>query len=657
MSPPGDGDEDWGEIEQFVAEISQLSQSGVSLSEFATESLNRTIDISNAVGGAVWIAAEKNELRALCHADRPGDGVVGPTPDLISPSGASHTRFLQSVVHSGQPKTSIDGEGVYLWIAAPFRIQQEVIGLIEVVHPSTTSSASLRGNERLLAMVGDLTGDFLRRQQISDLRATADRWMQYESLVMRVHASLDLRDTAYQLVNDGRLFIGCDRASLVVPARGRLKAIAISGVDTFDQRSSLIQSMELLAKAVATSGQWLRYRGETQQLPPQLEQPLCAFADESHSQTIDVVPLLATSRTSTEDESELVGVLLLERFDASEDTGIEERVTRVSNLASSALRNAIEYDTLPLLSVARWVRRTRRFGNLQRPKLVMAGLLFLSAVLGLWVIPATFRVEAQGEIQPLIRRNIYAPLDGEVVDVRSGHDEDVSKDQVLVILRSRPLEIELQRLQGEYLTTQKKLLAVASARVQSDGGEVSDRYPGQLAAQEQELKQQLASQEKQIALVRQQRETLSVRSPIDGRVMTWNPKELLADRPVQQGQLLVSVADLGGPWMLELLLPDRRVGHVISAQRSREEPLDVTFALATGRAETYRGKLQKVAGRTEVVDGEQATTRVLVSVPETAIEMLRPGATIYAKVDCGQRSLGFVWLHDIIDTVKAWLLF
>lgn len=672
MAPPGDSDETWDEIERFVAELSELSQSEITHSEFADESLSRTVDVLKATAGAIWYIGEQNELTALSTADgrvsesnrlqnQDGDASV---LDLLSLSDASHTRFLQSVIHAAQPMTSTDVDGDYRWTAAPFRRERKVIGVIEVVQPSTTNIASLRGNEKLLAIVSDLTGDFLRRHQINDLQIAADRWRQYESLVMRVHASLDLRDTAYQLVGDGRLFVGCDRASLVVPVRGKLKLIAISGVDTFDQRSNLVESMEALAKAVAKSGQWLRYRGQTLQMPPQLEEPLCAFADESHSQSIDVVPLLASSppqsSASTADPSDsndLVGVLLLERFSIADENSIEECITRLSHLGSSALRNAIEYDTLPFLSVARWVRRTRRFGHFQRPKLVMSASAILIAAIALWAIPATFSVEAQGEIQPKIRRNIYAPLDGEVVQVHSGHDEDVAAEQVLVVLRSRPLEIELQRLLGEYQTIQKKLLAIASARVQSDGGAVSNRYPGQLAAEEQELKQKLESQQKQIDLVRQQREVLSVRSPIDGRVMTWDPQERLADRPVQRGQLLVSVADLSGPWNIELMLPDRSVGHVISAQRMQDEPLSVTFALATGRTKTYRGELQQIAGRTEVINGQQATARVLVSVPETAIELLRPGATIYAKIDCGQRSLGFVWLHDIVETVQGWLFF
>lgn len=670
-SPPEQCGEDWGEIEQFIAGVSELSQSAVSLIAFATETLQRTVDLLGAVGGTVWTTDEDHSMRPLCQAELERLAVA---EELTS--SESHSRFLQSIVQSGQPQTAMiqpaasqrkqarfgeeqfgDAEGEYLRIGAPFQVDRDVVGVIEVIQPCSISLEMRTGSERLLAMVSDLTGEFLRRQQLTDLKETTQRWRQYEGLAQRAHASLDLRDTAFQLVNDGRLFIGCDRASLVVPLRGQLRTLAISGVDTLDRRSHLVRSMEDLANAVSSSGQWLQYRGETEQLPPQLEKPLSAFADESHAQSIDVVPLLAPSSSSTGQPDCLVGILVLEQFDASSDLGPEERIVRLANLSSSALRNAIDYETLPFLSLARWARRAIRYGDLQRRKLAVAGLLLLLSILALWVIPATHYVEAEGEAQPKLRRNIYAPVDGEVVEVRGGHDETVTKDQILIVLRSRELELELERLQGKYQTTEKKLLAIASARIQSGADDSDGRFPGQLAAEEQELLQQLESQRTQISLVRRQRDTLEVHSPIDGRILTWGLQDLLADRPVQRGQLLVSVADLDGPWVLELLVPDRRVGHVISAQRVADEPLVVTFTLATGSTATYRGTLDTIAGRTEVLGDKQASTRVVVSVPSEAIKVLRPGTTIQAKFDCGRRTLGFVWLHDVYDTVRAWLLF
>ncbi|QDV83840.1 efflux RND transporter periplasmic adaptor subunit [Planctomycetes bacterium TBK1r] len=682
-SSPEQCGEEWGEIEQFVAEISELSQASDSLHAFASEALERTVELLGAAGGSVWMVDDAAGFQSLCQVKVDSD-----LPEAALIAGEHHTRLLRSVLDSSRqqsaalPHTTEPGDrpqrtpsrrgGVhetYFWTGSPLRIDRDVIGVLEVIQSNSVSPAARTGSERLLAIVADLAGDFLRRQRLKDLQSAVDRWRQYEALCQRAHASLDLRDTAYQLVNDGRWFIGCDRVSLLVPLRGRLTAMATSGVDTLDRRSDLVRSMEELAKAVEPSRQWLRYRGTTDQFPPQLERPLCAFADDSHSQSIDVVPLLAASDVSGNVAGDaagnaagnatesLVGMLVLETFDASINPDAEERIVRIANLCSSALRNAIDYQSLPMLSLARWLRRTIRYGGLQRRKLVIATVAVVLTILALRVIPATHYVAAEGEVQPLIRRNIYAPVDGEVVEVRRGHDESVTADQILVVLRSRDLELELERLQGEYQTTEKRLLAIASARVQTGFNETSARIPGQLAAEEQELKQQLASLQTQIALVRKQRDSLEVRSPIGGRILTWDPEDLLADRPVQRGQLLVSVADLSGPWVLELLVPDRSAGHVISAQRIEDAPLDVSFTLATGSSPTYRGSLKQIAGRTEVLDQQQASTRVLVSVPSEAVELLRPGTTIKAKFDCGRRSLGFVWLHDLFETVRGWILF
>ncbi len=670
-SSPEQCGEEWGEIEQFVAEISELSQASVSFHAFASEALERTVELLGAGGGSVWMADDAAGFQALCQVETDSD-----LPDAALTAGEHHTRLLRSVLDNSRqqsaaiPHTNAPGDRpqrtpsrpgggheTYYWTGSPLRMDRDVIGVLEVIQSNSVSPAARTGSERLLAIVADLAGDFLRRQRLKELQSAVDRWRQYEALCQRAHASLDLRDTAYQLVNDGRWFIDCDRVSLLVPLRGRLTAIATSGVDTLDRRSDLVRSMEELAKAVEPSRQWLRYRGTTDQFPPQLERPLCAFADDSHSQSIDVVPLLASSDVSGDATESLVGMLVLETFDASIDADAEERIVRIANLCSSALRNAIDYQSLPMLSLARWLRRTIRYGGLQRRKLAIAAATVVLAILALRVIPATHYVAAEGEAQPLIRRNIYAPVDGEVVEVRGGHDESVTADQVLVVLRSRDLELELERLQGEYQTTEKRLLAIASARVQTGFDKASARIPGQLAAEEQELKQQLASLQTQIALVRKQRDSLQVRSPIGGRILTWDPEDLLADRPVQRGQLLVSVADLSGPWVLELLVPDRSVGHVISAQRIEDEALDVSFTLATGSSPTYRGTLKQIAGRTEVLDQQQASTRVVVSVPSEAVELLRPGTTIKAKFDCGRRSLGFVWLHELFETVRGWILF
>jgi len=669
LPPLGDSDRSWSELERCLAEIAELSRSDVSFGEFAKETLVRTVRVLAARGGAFWVRGLHEELHLQCHV-----GCEQWELTSRSPASAAHHHFLQAVLRSGKasivsprperPDLPFD-ESAYdcCWIAAPFEIDGVVVGIVEVARSAGDNESTAKGNLRLLEMVCELTADFFRRQQVRELRHSEHRWQQYESLVLRVHADLDLRSTAFELVNDGRAFVGCDRVSLLVPRGDDLRVIAISGVDTFDDRSHLVNALETLAQAVVRSGQALRYRGETAELAPQLEEPIGDYVDLSHALTMDVIPLRAA------DDRESVGAMVFEQFAVSDappehergmdERAMAERVVRVASLGGSAVRNALDYNTLPLLNASRWARRwASGLGSFRRRRLIVVTGSILSIVLALMLIPATVYVKAEGELQPSIRRDIYAPLDGEVVDVPAVHDGDVVKDEILVLLRSRPLEIKLQGLQGEYQTTEKKLLAVASARVQSDSEDTgSANRPRQLAAEEQELKQSLLSQRKQMELVRQQRESLCVRSPINGRVLTWNPRELLEDRPVQRGQLLVSLADIDGPWGVELWVPDHQIGYILAAQRNHPLPLTVTFSLATDRRTSHQGRLQTVGARSESIDGQPASVRVTATVPKTAIDHLRPGARLYAKVDCGTRSLGYVWLHEIVDTLQAWLLF
>jgi hypothetical protein len=42
---------------------------------------------------------------------------------------------------------------------------------------------------------------------------------------------------------------------------------------------------------------------------------------------------------------------------------------------------------------------------------------------------------------------------------------------------------------------------------------------------------------------------------------------------------------------------------------------------------------------------------------DSALRELRPGVSARAQIDCGRRSIGYVWLHDIWDAAIEWLWF
>ena len=117
------------------------------------------------------------------------------------------------------------------------------------------------------------------------------------------------------------------------------------------------------------------------------------------------------------------------------------------------------------------------------------------------------------------------------------------------------------------------------------------------------------------------------------------------------------MADPKGPWVLELLVADDRIGHVLQAQRELGNNLRVSFLLATEPDVTYEELIDKIAMSTEPDAENNPTVRVHVNIDRSKVPHLRPGATVAARIHCGRRSIGYVWLHELFEAVQTRLLF
>jgi hypothetical protein len=167
----------------------------------------------------------------------------------------------------------------------------------------------------------------------------------------------------------------------------------------------------------------------------------------------------------------------------------------------------------------------------------------------------------------------------------------------------------------------------------------------------------LDNQKQQLQLLHEERAKLVVRSPASGNVLTWNLDVLLQNRPVQRGEVLVSVANLAGEWTAELQVPDNRIGYLLEAERRHGGPLNISFELATDRGNPYHGALRQIASRTELNESNRPIVRVAMDVDTESRGVLRPGATVFAKINCGRRSIGYVWFHDLIDALRNWIAY
>ncbi|MBN1853770.1 MAG: HlyD family efflux transporter periplasmic adaptor subunit, partial [Pirellulales bacterium] len=666
----------------LVQEIADLSRSDIEADAFYDALLNKVVQALAALGGAVWILGESGGLQLqyqinLRETNLPNDPVAQ----------MQHGRLLVQVLQvgtgtlvaprSGVGESALGDENApanptdFLLVLAPVRNDQGPQGVVEVFQRTGARAATQRGYLRFLEQMCELAGDYLKAQRLRHFANKQTLWEQLESFTRIAHQTLDVRQTAYSIANEGRRLIGCDRVSVAIQRGHRCRIEAVSGQDLFDKRSNIVALLGKLATAVTVTGEDLWYTGDTSDLAPQVEDALDAYVDESHAKAVAVLPLIPPpAEEEPHDDADVeppavVGALIVEQMvDSRPPEGLAQRVDIVRQHSATAIANAQEHENLFLMPLwktigkARWLVRARTL-----PKTI--AVLVAIAILVLWLCfwPADFTLEARGKLLPEVRRNIYAGIDGHVLDVLVDHGQEVRKGDPLVLLESIELEKELTVVRGnlnksekEYDKVQRQIQERSQPRNELDEIELGGKAASLEAAIES------LKLEEEWLLKKQQ--MLHVESPIDGQVTSWKVRERLQHRPVNCGQLLMEIADTNsGTWELELSMPEHRMGHITDAAKDAQQKgqkLPVTFFLATSPGKKYNGLVTEIEQTAEVRGEEGNTVLIRVAFKQTLLQNLagrRPGAEVTAKVFCGKAPIGYVWFHDLVGWVRSNILF
>ncbi len=667
-TPPRPSDITLQDLDDLLDQVARLAGSDSSPQAFHLQLLDRAVRGLAAVGGAVWMRSRVGEWQIDARVDLSGQRLVESLADA-----QPHRDLLDAVIQNRQARIVLPQAGAaagpganpteFLLLVCPIAPGDDgqPAGVLEIAQRPGGAPSSQQGYLRLLEALCELAADFHRQRRLRMLQELAASAGRVDDLAAAVHRSLDLLATATAVANEGRRLIECDRLSVAVRRGNSFRLLAVSGLETLDRRANLVRRLEDLTGAVVAAGEPFWFAGKVDALAPQIAGPLHAWQDESHARSLVIVPLrTGGAEESSADARETGAALVAECFSGDPpDDAYRQRVAIVCRHAELALENAREYEDFPFyrllcsLKGARWFIEARRL-----PKTLAVAAALVLAVVALAVIPADFEIEGRGVLQPQDRQNVFARSDGIVSEVHTEHGQKCHAGDVLVVMTKSQLDFELSRVMGETQTARKRLASVEAARLDGSPQTAADREKyNQLTAEEEELQELLRSLGQQHEVLKAQSEDLVVKSPLDGQVVTWNVRQLLESRPVQRGQVLLQVADLDGPWVLEVEVPDDRVGHVLEAQQSTRKDLPVSFMLATEPGAVYRGAIQKVALATDVRPPETANVLITVGIDRDQVSQLRPNATALCRIDCGRRSLGFVWFHSFWEFIQKKVLF
>jgi hypothetical protein len=221
-------------------------------------------------------------------------------------------------------------------------------------------------------------------------------------------------------------------------------------------------------------------------------------------------------------------------------------------------------------------------------------------------------------------------------------------------MHNRDLEIQLTEVVGQISTNR-----VEERRVQGQlrlrNLEISEKRA--LEAEQIKLETEYQILRAKELLYEKRMSDLEIRSPIQGRVVSWDVKKTLRSRPIMTGQVLLEVADLDEPLVLEVELPEKREGHLdqyVEEQKlNSTDQLEVTYILATDPDTPLDAKLalDSISMRADANEEHGAVIKMRAVPTQEDLRALqpRPGAKVIAKIYCGRRSSGFVFFHEIYE--------
>jgi len=352
-----------------------------------------------------------------------------------------------------------------------------------------------------------------------------------------------------------------------------------------------------------------------------------AAIERDHERYARKVGVAHLASVPLRDGSEPVAAVTLERVEPFSESELQS----LRLAADLCVRRLTDLYTRDRWFGARWAAGLRR--GLSKVvgfehTWVKLGLLATTALIAfLAFYPWAFKVQASFILQPQRTFHLPAPFDGYIktVSVKSG--DAVSKDEILMTMDTAELELN----QAELAATVQRFLSEAQlARSQASPAEMHIAI-----AKAEETRAALRKVQFNLDLS-------SVKAPEDGVVLEGEIEERIGS-PVTRGEALLKLSQLDGMFA-ELRLPEReatrvRIGSV--GEASFESRPEERFAIEVIQ-------IEPLAVAEE--GGNMLIIRTQFSEPGP--DWWRPGMSGVTKLDCGERSLLWIFTRRAVDYLR-----
>ncbi|MGL4421766.1 MAG: hypothetical protein ACRCZF_13950, partial [Gemmataceae bacterium] len=443
--------------------------------------------------------------------------------------------------------------------------------------------------------------------------------------------------------------------------------------------------MRLLFDEVLKWGDQLVFKGtKDESLPPGVLAALDDYLAESQPKLLVVTPI--RDEREKDEKVPARSVVLLECFNPPENTDpILQRLEIVNKHAAPALYNAAEMKKIPLkplwwpvLKVQEGLGGRARFITI----LAIVGLLALTAAMIL--VPSPLKMEAKGQLEPVEIGSIYAPAEGQLMQINFMPGDKIDAGAAIVDLYSDQMAEKIRNYEGK--------LAENNATVSSTGNLDRSKVPGEaLSNLEIQLAQakagifstQSAMQDtvKLFNLDMNRVGYFSAKAPkLDPtKVQTgakWtmlnaDNRDQLLRRTVKPTEPILRVGYVEGIWHVTLKIPQRNIGHIMKAfddaklhkVEGTRKYLDVDLLLTNDSDTKRSGRLymdqiapEAVPNRDDHNESEPVVlAKCAINLSDFATERQIPrslfvtGQEVHVRIRCGEYPLGYSLFHGVYE--------
>jgi hypothetical protein len=707
------------QINRLFEEVARLAESEMAPPDFYGEFLRRILMALGAPAGAVWGRTAQGNLQLQFQINMREVGY-----DRTEQGRASHDELLRQMVQQPRalhlPPHSSGGAAAgtvppgnptdYLNLLVPILVDNQLAGIIEVWHQANSQPAAIPGFLQFMARMSELATRYMRNLMLRQMVGQQQLWVQLEAFARNIHTSLNPVEVGYQVANEGRRLIECDRVSVGVRYGRKVRVEAISGADVVERRSNLVQLMRKLFDSVIAWGEKLVYNGtKDDTLPPDVLKALDAYLAESNSKLLVVEPLKDEREKPEKENKEekkkpARSALLMECFEPpAQPEQLLARMEVISRHATPALYNSVEHRRIPMRFLWMPLAKIQEgLGGKARAIITLIGIALLVLVAALIFVPYPLKMDSTGYLLPVTRRWMYSPVQGTVIAFHVEPNQEVDPGQVLVTMFDTEMQKQVVELQGAIRVSGAQIEALQNHLKQAG------LQPGDRAQVQQELAKEKATWKAKDEQLRHlaERFRLDLGHPGQFRleappfpagsgervagtgrrrwtVLNFDFREKLIGKMVKPDVPLLRLGDNGGDWEVELKIPQKHIGQVAAAFAAREKAqanadkpveLDVDLLVRSEPTRVYKGKLRhdKVANSAEPNKDEQNEQEPVVyayvrisgdgiadddCVIKEAPHLLVSGTEAHTKIRCGNHAMGYSLFYGVWEFLYEKVVF